>query len=128
MGGGDTAIGLRYNSDTTSGNYAWQRMYGTGGPGSDSGSDAYYVQIPANTENASLFGYGIIDIPNYRNTNMFKSSRSFSGFYGSYTASFYLAQIWKNTDAITSITISSQTMGATSQIAAGSMFSLYGLV
>jgi hypothetical protein len=124
--GGDAGLGLRFNGDTTSGNYGWMRMYGNG---SDSGSDSYVAQTPnSSAEDSELFGYAIINIPNYRRTNTFKTATSFTGFVGSGTAAFMLNQIWKVTDAITSMTFTNQTQGGTSSQAAGSMISIYGLV
>jgi hypothetical protein len=124
--GGDAGLGLRFNGDTTAGNYGWMRMYGNG---SDASSDAYVAQTPqSSTEDSELFGYAIINIPNYRRTNTFKTATSFSGYVGAYQAAFMLNQIWKVTDAITSMTFTNQTMGGTSSQAAGSMISIYGLV
>jgi hypothetical protein len=125
----DLGVGIRFNGDTTASNYAWQRMYGVGSMGSDSGSDSYAMQVAGSADNSNLFGYALIDIPNYQNTNMFKSLRSFTGYYGTaYTAAFLLANIWKNANAITSVTVTCASQGGSGQLAVGTVLSLYGLV
>jgi hypothetical protein len=124
--GGDAGLGMRFNGDTTAGNYTWQRGYNAS---SDYGNDSYVGQTPNSTgENANLFGVCLIDIPNYRRTDQKKTLRSFTGYVGSYKAAFMLWQTWNNTAAITSITITNQTMGGTSSMAIGTQISIYGLV
>jgi hypothetical protein len=79
-------------------------------------------------ESSNLFGYAIINSPNYRQTTSFKTATSYSGYVGNYEAAFFLNQIWKNTNAITSMTFTNQTMGGTSSQAIDTQISIYGLV
>jgi hypothetical protein len=123
--GGDAGLGMRFNGDTSSGNYTWQRGYNAS---SDFGNDSYVAQTPNSTgENANLFGIALIEIPNYRRTDGKKVSRSWSGYAGNYRAAFLLYQTWNNTAAITSITFTNQTMGGTSSMAIGTQISIYGM-
>lgn len=125
-------LNMWFNGDTGA-NYTYHQLFGEG-------SNMFSSSVhPANAialQNASIssqdnrFGAGIIDIPDYVNTNKFKTIKSLHGVVGQNTASN--AQItlgsgfWRNTAAITSISFNS-TGGASRTIESGSRFSIYGI-
>jgi hypothetical protein len=108
---------LQFNSDTST-NYSNTRLLGTG---TSAGSNR-------NTSSVSIYpGYTnttistvIINIQNYSNTTTYKTAISRSSL-----ADFEVDAIvglWRNTAAITSVTI-----GSTGNFATGSTFTLYGI-
>ena len=58
-------ITVQFNSDTTSGNYTWKRLYGDGSSAPGSDSNFNFVLISAANNTANTFGNGEIYIPNY---------------------------------------------------------------
>ena len=118
-------IVMRFNGDTTSGNYTAKRLYGNG---SSAASDSPNNGMPfmnGNTSTASTFGNAEIYIPNYAGSNAKSSSvdgvnennatEAYAGLY---------AFLWSGTAAITTITITSETSAT---ILEGSTFYLYGI-
>jgi hypothetical protein len=113
MGSGADAIFVRFNSDTGS-NYSRHGLYGTGDTASAVGS--------ANTTTMYAYGFfngviqtypnvGIVDILDYTSTTKNKTLRTFSGadnnsLGGGGNVSIG-SGLWRNTNAITSITLSS---------------------
>jgi hypothetical protein len=99
-------VTVRFNSDTTSGNYSGKRLYGDG---SGTGSDSSYVALPfmdAANSTANTFGNIEILIPNY--TGSAQKSFSIDGVAENNATSVYLgigAGLWNQTSAITSVTI-----------------------
>jgi hypothetical protein len=112
---------IRFNSDTGA-NYSYVRMFGDG-------SSTY-----SDRENSITYGsLGIISsertlvigqIQNYSNTTTRKSLLSRSGYTGTGYVSFYCS-LWRNTAAITSITLLGGTGGQSFSV--GSTFTLYGI-
>lgn len=125
---GSSATKIEYNGDTTAGNYfsnyfiaigsnSWYANY-TGGPN--------YGTWVANGGGMSTsgFGYGVVDIYDYTNTNKFTSSINNSGLADDTYQQFHLsAATWKNTNAVTSLRITA----FDGNFVAGSIFSLYGI-
>jgi hypothetical protein len=91
--------------------------------GAYSGYDAWEIGvIPAAGATANVFGSHVIDILDYTNTNKFKTIRSILGYdaNGSGNVSFR-SGLWRNTSAITSISITYP------PFATGSRIDLYGI-
>jgi large repetitive protein len=120
---------MRFNSDSTSGNYEWyyfegdgSATLGAGGSGSASsigcgvlGGDA----MPANT-----FGYSLIDIYDYNNSNKKKTVKTYSGVENNGGWTWNRSGIWNSTNAITSITLTSANGKNFKQY---TTFALYGM-
>jgi hypothetical protein len=114
---GDNFLILRFNSDTGS-NYSFTNLYGEGtAPASDRSSNqtsariAFYGSAQSNS---------IVNIMNYSNTTTNKTAVSRDN-----TNTYVVARanLWRNTSAITSITI----LTASPNITSGSTFTLYGV-
>ena len=133
-GTGGRTIYMQFNSDTGS-NYSHHYL-GTyqgegsavwaGGVANQTRIDA--ILIPNNGLGASIFSSFIIDILDYKDTNKFKTSRSFGGYdiNGATTGYNYLnlnSGNWRNTNAITSIKLYSDV----NNFMQYSQFALYGI-
>jgi hypothetical protein len=119
-------IVMRFNGDTTSGNYTAKRLYGSGSgsPASDSPNNGMPF-MNGNTSTASTFGNAEIYIPNYAGSNA--KSSSVDGVNENNATEAYAAIyafLWSGTAAITTITITSETSAT---ILEGSTFYLYGI-
>jgi hypothetical protein len=124
-GAGDTTVYIRFNSDTGT-NYSWHRLYGYASVGGDTSISATAGTIGVtarDSEPANLRTPFTVDILDYKNTNKYKSIQGFSGvdLNGS-NSIFFNSSNWRNTDAITSITL--YTSGNLAQY---SSFALYGI-
>jgi hypothetical protein len=114
---------VRFNNDTTSGNYTARRLIGSGSAAS---SDTNNVGAFAdgNTATASTFSNCEFYIPNY--TGSTAKSVSFDNVAETNATTQYMglgAFLWSSTAAITTITIS----GESADFLQYSTFSLYGL-
>ena len=131
------AFKLEFNSDSSTSNYAFHMLYGTGAA---AGADAttsgtfgfiYLDTYPSNGAIANNFSGGILDILDYGNTNKYKTIRWLGGHDNNGTGSTdgrkgfinLKSGLWMSTSAITSIKL---TAGATS-FAQYSHFALYGI-
>jgi hypothetical protein len=112
---------IRFNSDTGS-NYSYIRMFGDGSSTySDNGRNLTYGSLGIiSSERTFVIG----QIFNYSNTTTRKSLLSRSGYTGTGYVSFYCS-LWRNTNAITSITLLGGTGGQSFSV--GSTFTLYGI-
>lgn len=116
---------IEFNSDTTTTNYYRHGVYGDG-------AGAYAFAVNNNTvapmaytgETANSFGAYVVDVLDYANTNKYKTVRTLGGkdLNGSGQEGLY-SNLWKNTNAITDITI--KIVGG-SNFAQYSQFALYG--
>ena len=131
--GGATDGYMRFNSDTGS-NYSYHAMYAGGASVSaTSGTSSTYVYLLNGLGNGaytSSFNAGIIDILEYKNTNIYKTVRMLNGFdTNNATTSVNNETIcfssgnWRNTNAITSITFTA----STGNFKEYSQFALYGI-
>jgi hypothetical protein len=117
-----------FNSDTGS-NYSVHYLQGDGSSASafadvNNGFIAAYVAT-ATSATASVFGTIVVDILDYTNTNKYKTTRSLGGFDNNGSGIVALVSgSWRNTNAITSITISQQVGSSWNQY---SSFALYGI-
>jgi hypothetical protein len=105
VGGGK----VTFNSDTTSGNYTFHRLVGDGSSASaysQSGLD-FILRCVNNSITAGTFGASIVDILDYDNTNKYKTTRALTGaeINGANGVLGLYSQLWLNTAAITSITV-----------------------
>ena len=112
------AVNVQYNSDTGS-NYSKTMMYGNGSAaGSQRNSNATSAGIGSMY---STMGQIIANIQNYANSTTYKTSISRFGSTGDNTAAF--VGLWRNTAAITSVTVTTDS----STFTANSTFTLYGI-
>ena len=117
---------IRFNGDSAT-NYSFTRIYGNGtSPTSDRGTSSVMVILasPGTSYTANTFGSADLYIPNYMASN-FKSVISDTVTENNATLSFAMlfAGLWRNTSAITSITIGPNGTG----FAQHSTFTLYGI-
>ena len=106
---GDRSIFIQFNGDTSTSNYAYNRMYSY--PGANSfGIDynntfgiAYAgITIADNTTPTNDYGANIIEIIDYANTSKTKQIRQYGG---SSQSQFNSASLWTGTAAINSVKI-----------------------
>ena len=123
--GAGTAASLQvnFNGDTAT-NYAWHRL---GGVTSTVQSDGYanegQMYLAALYKTTNYRSQFILDIPDYLNTSKYKTIRSIHA--GNTGATGYVGNwggVWRNTAAITSIVIATNS----GNIEADSQFALYG--
>ena len=97
-------ITVQFNSDTTSGNYTWKRLYGDGSSAPGSDSNFNFVLISAANNTANTFGNGEIYISNYAGSSA-KSISADSVSENNATNAYAIlgAGKWSGTSAITSI-------------------------
>ena len=126
------SVFVRFNSDTGS-NYAYHLLYGNGSSAAATGSSSetnmtYQLMSAGANATSGIYGAGIIDILDYANTNKYKTIRSLCGVdlnSATTDAQVRLASgLWQNTNAVTSITLTSATSGNFIQY---SHFALYGI-
>ena len=120
-------VNVRFNSDSTS-VYRTHWLDGNGATaiGEDSGAtDLIYLGYGAAANaTASVFGVGVWDILDYKNTNKFTTCRSLSGFDNNGSGFIGLISgLWRNTAAITQIDITPNS----GNFAQYSQFALYGI-
>lgn len=114
---------VRFNNDTTSGNYTARRLIGSGSAASSDTNNVGAFAV-GNTATASTFSNCEFYIPNY--TGSTAKSVSFDNVAETNATTQYIglgAFFWSGTAAITTITIS----GESADFLANSTFSLYGL-
>ena len=124
---GDDII-LRFNNDSTAGNYRYHALYGTGSvAGSENAqtaTGARFMQATGANFTASAFNAGVCDILDPFETTKNKTIRTLSGVPGSYDRVWLASNLWANTSAVTSITLVS---GFSGNFVTGSRFAIYGL-
>jgi hypothetical protein len=131
--GGGTATSqlvVRFNSDSGS-NYTLHRLFGNGSSAlaDNAGGTVTSIRVSGSCGSAStanVFGAGVIDILDYRNTNKNTTVRSFAGadFNGADGIIFLSSGLWMNTAAITQIDITNLSAVDHNQ---HSHFALYGI-
>jgi hypothetical protein len=119
---------LRFNNDSTVGNYQYHGLYGTGSAaGSEnaqSASGARFMQAAGANFTGSAFNAGVCDILDPFETTKNKTIRTLSGLPGSYNRIWLASNLWMNTGSVTSITLLSP---FSSSFVSGNRFSIYGL-
>jgi hypothetical protein len=122
---------LTFNGDTS--NYSWRRLQGNGSAASSDANTTYggvYNQLillgsnNANSSTANTFGNGEFYIPNYTSSN-FKSISSDLVSENNATEAYatFVAGLWSNTAAITSLSLTSNG----GNFVQYSTFTLYGI-
>lgn len=124
---GDVSIKAQFNSDTGA-NYSWHTMYADGGGSvySDySGvSSSAYTSFARGGNGSGVFSVSVIDILDYKNTNKYKTVKSFTGKDNNGSGIMWLSSgSWRNTNAITSITITPES----GNLKTYTTFALYGI-
>jgi hypothetical protein len=121
---GLTDVGLTFNDDG-GGNYSKSWIFSFDGAGPyESGNDSAISLGYTVGNDTSVYGAGLIDIPDYAVTTKNKTITYLTGnekSSGNTTTLIIGAGQWRNTAAISSITISCATF------ATGSRFELYGI-
>ena len=112
---------ITFNGDGT-GSYSWHYMIGNGSTVTAGSSASYGGFIMDQVQSTTLPNNAIVDILDYTNTNKYKTGRWLQGYdkNGSGNIGLFSGN-WRNTAAITSITISDPTF------ASGTQFALYGI-
>ncbi len=125
---GETAMNIYFNGSTTA-VYDRRSLAGDGSTASSavatSQAEIFAGRVPANDYTASTFGNTEIYIPNYTGSN--NKSVSFDSVSENNATTAYqvlIAGLWRNTSAITSMTL----FIAGANIAANSTFTLYGIL
>ena len=104
-------VNLRFqvNGDTGS-NYSFHQMYAYGSSiGAEGGGNMSFgltMQSPGSTSSGNMFGIGILDILEYKNTNIYKTFRLLGGNdQNTSTEGFsnFISTNWRSTSAITSL-------------------------
>ena len=113
---------VSFNGDTTGTNYYDHVLYGSG-TSAASAADANGRYLPYNLGDVNKWGVNITDILDYTNTNKFTVARSLGGYDANGSGYvLFASNLWKNTAAVTSITI--QTSQSFVQY---TQFALYGI-
>ena len=121
-GGSSGNLRMRFNSDSGS-NYSRTIMYGTGSS-AGSARSTNDTNITISVMPTVSQGYKTIarvNIQNYANSTTYKSTVSRADLLND--AALAVVGLWRNTAAITSITLSS----SVGNLATGSTFTLYGI-
>ena len=118
---------LTFNSDTGS-NYSNTQAFGTGtsivSDAEGTRASIYLSYRPGASASSSIFGVYVCDILDYKNTNKYKSTRTFAGTDNNNGGYVLLRSgLWLNTNAITSIKIAPRT----GNFVQYSQFALYGI-
>jgi hypothetical protein len=116
---GSQAIFLRFNSDSAN-NYSVTRVYSDG---STATSDRFATQPGIDSSYVSNTSRTIanINIQNYSNSSTYKTVL---GRWNSSAFTVIIAGLWRNTNAITSLTL---TPNGSDTFISGSTFTLYGI-
>jgi hypothetical protein len=120
-------IVLRFNGDTGS-NYSWHSLVGNGSIVTSIASASTTLMLGAwvagaNTT-ANAFGAGVIDILDAYSTTKNKPMRTLNGLSGGEVNIRVGSGLWRNTNAITSVTIFD---ADSTNLVTGSRFSIYGI-
>jgi hypothetical protein len=115
---------VRFNNDTTSGNYSHRRLYGNGAS-AVSDTSTIPVFMDGATATASTFANNEIYIPNYAGSTNKSWSADLAHENNATTAYVgMVAGLWSNTNAITSIKLTSENAANFAQY---STATLYGI-
>ena len=101
---------VQFNSDTGA-NYTYHTLYGNGTSaiayGEANTNQSFMDKASGASSGASMFGAMVCDVLDYGDTSKFKTTRSLGGTDQNGSGSVFLSSgVWRNTNAITSITLS----------------------
>jgi hypothetical protein len=120
------SVYFRFNGDTGS-NYSWHGLNGSGSGASSFGYPDFSLMglslQPGSNSPSNSFAFCTIDILDAYSTTKNKTARSLAGFTGANNFIRLYSSSWRNTSALTSITI----LPEASSFATGSRFSIYGI-
>jgi len=115
---------MQFNSDTNGSNYSCHNLFGDGSSAGAQGAANYNGQswwFPTSVDNG--WAVAVFDILDYTNTNKYTTVRGLTGFDNNGTGRIALSSSnWRNTAAITSITLPSEPLWVQY-----SSFALYGI-
>lgn len=125
--GNGSNLYVRFNSDSNT-NYTYHFLKGNGSTVSAVANTARTMVIctfpPKDGETSGLFGTSVLDILDYTNTNKYTTVRHLDGYDANGNGEiFFYSNLWLDTSAITSITVSSDS----GNLAQYSTFALYGI-
>jgi hypothetical protein len=113
---------MRFNGDTAS-NYNWHQVVGNGSSVSSFGTGDQWMQIGYGPNSTTQPTVSIIDILDPFETGKFTTSRTLTGSASSTNNIKLMSGLWRNTAALTSITLSE----VNGSYKAGTRISIYGL-
>ena len=115
-------VAIRFNGDSTAGNYAAHFLYTNGSSVAAVGYTGYNSIILLARSSATGFSTGVVDILDYANTNKYKTVKNLNGWDGSGAGQIWFSSmVWQSTSAINQIEITGLTSGQYTQ------FALYGI-
>jgi hypothetical protein len=121
-GGAGSSVNVSFNGNTTSTDYYFHRLQGTGSAAASGSGNIR--RLLDNGGSSTYFQGAVIDILDYSNTNKFKTSRALAGYDANGSGTISLtSNLWKFTNAITQIDLSPDS-GTFVQY---SSFALYGI-
>jgi hypothetical protein len=107
-GGVSDFVQMDINGDTTSGNYAWKELYGTGSGRATQNGSAGVIGRYVQNATASVFGNGLVFIPNYTgSTGKTVSCESVTENNAAESYLSIMAMRWTGTATITSLSLKS---------------------
>ena len=111
---------IRFNGDTTSSNYRYHSVYGTGSAAAAT-TAANNAYSPADASGSTGWTAEIVDILDYANTSKNKTTRSLGGWDNNGSGTVWLSSnLWMSTAAINQIVF-------TGRFPQYSSFALYGI-
>ena len=121
------SMAFRINSDSST-SYTYHTLYGSGSSVSATGATgytyAYFDSIAGSATSSGVFGVGVIDLLEYKNTNKNKTIRSLGGFDSNGTGFAQMdSMLWLSTAAITRLDF----YPITGNFAQYSQIALYGV-
>lgn len=128
---GITDIQVTFNSDTAA-NYSWHLIMGDGANATaDAGASSSNILLKglSGTSTGVAYGAGVLSVLDYSNTNKYKTTRALMGTDLNGTVGGLGGRVglssgsWRNTAAVTSITLTPLTANFTQY----SSFALYGI-
>lgn len=121
---------MQFNSDTAA-NYSYHELTGQGSTAGAGGSASVtgprIAIYPGASSTASMFGVGVIDILDYKDTNKYTTYRSLNG--NDQNGSGYVILFsgnWRNTAAVSTITIGDNSGGNFVQYTQAALYGIKG--
>ena len=115
---------LEFNGDTTSSNYKYHALTGSGSSViSFSGSPMFLHELPNPGETSGIYASKVIDILDFSSTTKNTTVGTAVGINASFNRITLTSGLWINTNAVTSI----NTYPSSGNFITGSRFSLYGV-